>query len=143
MRAKTLLKFIIILAIFVLVFLWSRGFFDGKSISQIMTETKAELNARKYKTLDEITNVPFGEIGKISTNSGQDIPVQAFISTFSGKQFKINTEVTRLTEDGNIQYIIFDRNNKYLYELYDLGEGTIKVVSKAGGNELFDLVQEN
>lgn len=88
-----------------------------------------KLKNRNLKTLEEITDFDFTEINYITTSKDENnIDIQIFINKFKDVKYRTNTDPEKLAENGNITYFVYKDNGRQAYELYDLGDGYIKII---------------
>ena len=88
-----------------------------------------KIKNRNQRTLEEITNFSFEDINYVTTNLGsENIDKQIFIDKFKNTKYRMNTEPEKLAENGKITYYVYKENGRQAYELYDLGDGYIKII---------------
>jgi len=99
------------------------------------------VQARNRKTLEEITNCKFTEISYVITNvEGKTIDKQIFINKFKDIKYKPNTDPEKLGENGNVTYFVYKDNGRQIYELYDLGDGYIKIIQNGEIPAVYEMV---
>lgn len=80
------------------------------------------------RSIDQITNFPFEDINYINTDAGDKVPNEEFINKYKGRKYKLLTDMKKLSEDGDVTYYVYNKDGKYEYKLFDLGDGYIKIV---------------
>ena len=51
-----------------------------------------------------------------------------FVNKFKDIKYRPNTDPEKLAENGTITYFVYKDNGRQAYELYDLGDGYIKII---------------
>ena len=101
-----------------------------------------KLQAKNQKTLEEITNCKFDDINYVITSTeGKTIDVQLFVNRFKDCKYKPNTDPEKLGENGNVTYFVYKDNGRQAYELYDLGDGYIKIIQNGEIPAVYQLVE--
>ena len=92
------------------------------------TDLINNIKEKSEKTVEEITECSFKKIDHINTEDNKDIPIEEFENKYKDKKYKAETDMKKLSEDGDVTYYIYSKDDTYEYKLFDLGNGYIKIV---------------
>ena len=92
------------------------------------TDFIANLKAKSEKTLEEITECSFSDIKYINTDIQKNIAIDEFVARYKDKKYKVETDMKKLSENGNVTFYVYSKDDTYEYKMFDLGDGYIKIV---------------
>ena len=95
------------------------------------TDFVKNIKEKSEKTIEEITDCKFSDIKYINTDKEKNISIEEFSNKYKDKKYKNETDMIKLSEDGDVTYYVYSQDDKYEFKLFDLGDGYIKIVKES------------
>jgi len=106
------------------------------------TDIVQDVKEQTYETFEVMTGHQSSEIGKIIIKSNKKLEnIDYFMEKYGTAEYKLNAKESMKVQKDLEVYYVYDKNNNFMFEVHDLGNGTIGVYAMTGYMKVYDRVK--
>lgn len=105
------------------------------------TNLVQNIEEQTHETFEQMVGYQYSDIGRIIKQSDKSlVNIEEFVSRFRDRQYKINGGNSMKINDELEVYYVYDMNDEFIYEIHDLGNGSIGVQTFTGYMKVYDVI---